>query len=191
MILDIIVVLLVAFGFYLGFKRGLIKTVFNTLSLAIGILAALKFAPIVIRFVESIVNVSPAVNYLIGLVVTFLIVLGIIRLVGSQLERLLKAININFINQLAGGALQGLFFAFLLSMGLWLLNNLKILNPDLKEKSITYELLEPLPEKGKALFVAVRPIFEDFWSKTVDTFDRVKESAEKTQGIESKSTDEG
>ncbi|MBL0081067.1 MAG: CvpA family protein [Saprospiraceae bacterium] len=40
MTIDIITVIVVAFGFYLGYQRGLIKTVFDTLSLLIGVLAA-------------------------------------------------------------------------------------------------------------------------------------------------------
>lgn len=182
MILDIIVALSVAFGFYLGFKRGLIKTVFDTLSLVIGILAALKLSPITISFIEKIVTVSPAVSYLLGLVITFLIVLGLIRLVGTQLEKLIEAINLSIINKAAGGILQGLFFAFLLSLGLWLLNNLNVLNPEIKQSSVTYRHLEPLPKQGEAVFMKARPIFEEFWQKTLQTFDRVNDAAEKELG---------
>lgn len=42
MILDVFVAIVVSLGFYLGYSRGLIKTVFDSLSLIIGILAALK-----------------------------------------------------------------------------------------------------------------------------------------------------
>ena len=49
MIFDIIVICLIALGFYLGYNRGLIKTVFDTLSLFIAVLAALKLSPIVIN----------------------------------------------------------------------------------------------------------------------------------------------
>jgi uncharacterized membrane protein required for colicin V production len=48
MILDLIVAIVITVGFYLGYSRGLIKTVFNSLSLIIGIIAALKISPLML-----------------------------------------------------------------------------------------------------------------------------------------------
>lgn len=178
MILDIIVAIVVAFGFYTGYSRGLIKTVFDTLSLIIGIVAALKLSPIVINLLEGIIKTSPAISFLIGIVVTFIAVMALIRFIGNKLEDVFEAANINFINKIAGGGLQALFFAFLLSMGLWLMNNLNVLNPATKDNSMTYSLLEPLPEAGKGLFVALKPVFSNFWDKTIETMDDIKGKAE-------------
>lgn len=178
MILDLIVVLFTAFGFYLGYKRGLIRTVFDTLSFFIGALLALKFAPFLIKHVDQLLNVTPAVSYLIGLVIAFIIVIGVIGFIGKQIENVFKAININFINKIVGGVVQGLFFAFILSMALLLLGNMKILNEDIKNTSQTYVLIEPLPEVGKDLFEKARPILTDFWDLTKETIDNIKTSPE-------------
>jgi len=178
MILDIIVALVVAFGFYTGYTRGLIKTVFDTLSLIVGIVAALKLSPITIGLLESIISTSPAITFLIGIVVTFIAVMALIRFIGNKLEDILEAANVNFVNKIAGGGVQALFFAFLLSMGLWLMNNLNVLAPETKEQSMTYSLLEPLPEAGKGVFVAIKPIFSNFWNKTIETMDKIKGEVE-------------
>ncbi|MFN8337888.1 MAG: hypothetical protein U0T36_02620 [Saprospiraceae bacterium] len=45
----------------------------------------------------------------------------------------------------------------------------------MKASSITYSLLEPLPEKGKALFISIKPLFKDFWDKTVQAMDGIKD----------------
>ena len=181
MILDIFVVLVVAFGFYTGYSRGLIKTVFDTLSLVIGILAALKLSIYTINALEKLFNVSQSISYLIGIVVTFLLVMAIVRFVGRKLEDIFKAANINVINKLAGGAIQGLFFAFLISMVLWVLGNYNVVKPETKSGSITYPLLEPLPEAGKSVFKAIKPIFQEFWDKTVDVMESIGDKAEKAE----------
>lgn len=178
MMLDIIVVLVVAFGFYTGYSRGLIKTVFDTLSLIIGILAALKLSPITINALDGLLNISPSFTYLIGIVITFLLVMALVRFVGRKLEDVLEAANINVLNKLAGGVLQGLFFAFLISMVLWVLGNYSIVKEETKSNSVTYPLLEPLPEAGKSIFKAVKPIFQDFWDKTVDVMETIGDKAE-------------
>ncbi len=174
MLLDAIVAIIVTLGFYLGYTRGLIKTVFDTLSLIIGIVAALKLSPIVINILESIIKISPAVTFLLGIVLTFIGVMALIRFVGKKLEDLLSAVNINFVNKLAGGALQAVFFAYLLSLFLWLLSSINVLSTETKAASITYAALEPLPEKGKKVFTSLKPVFQGFWDKTLEAMDSIK-----------------
>lgn len=179
--LDIVVVLIVAFGFFTGFNRGLVKTAFDTMSLVIGILAAMQLSKYTIGLLESMFNISPKFTYLVGLVVTFIVVMAGVRFVGRRIEDILKAANINIVNKLAGGVLQGAFFAFLLSMLIWTLGNYNVMKPETKENSITYPYLEPLPEAGKSLFVAVKPIFQDFWDNTVKALKSVDGAVEPTE----------
>lgn len=174
MILDLIIAIVITIGFYLGYTRGLIKTVFNSLSLIIGILAALKLSPIVMNILESVLKTSPALSFLLGIIITFLGVMYLIRFMSTKFEDILKAVKINFINKIAGGTLQALFYAYLLSLSLWLVDAMSVLKPEIKEASITYGLLEPLPEKGKGFFLAMKPIFKTFWDKTVASMDSVK-----------------
>ena len=180
MTLDIIIALVVALGFYLGFQRGLIKTIFDTLSLFVGLLAALKLSPFVINIFEGIVSSKP-LALIIGVVVTFIAVMALIRFVGKKLEDVLEAANINIVNKIAGGALQGLFFALLLSLLLGLMTNLQVLKPDFVDQSKTYPLLKPLPEKSKVIFEKAKPIFQNFWTKTVEAMDTVKKKGETMQ----------
>ena len=174
MLIDLIVAIIISLGFYLGYSRGLIKTVFDSLSLVVGILAALKLSPIVINILQGIIKTSPALTFLLGVVITFIGVMALIRFLGEKLEDMLEAVNINIINKLAGGVLQGLFFAYILSLMLWLINTLNVLNPKTKADSMTYSLLEPLPEKGKAVYVALKPVFKGFWDKTLEAMDSIK-----------------
>jgi len=174
MLIDLFVAIVVALGFYLGYSRGLIKTVFDSLSLLIGILAALKLSPIVIGILQEIIQTSPALTFLLGVVITFIGVMALIRFVGKKLEDMLEAVNINFINKLAGGAIQALFFAYIMSLGLWLVNSLNVFKPETKQASLTYSLLEPLPEKGKKVFTSMKPIFKGFWDKSVEAMDQIK-----------------
>ena len=174
MLIDIIVAIVISLGFYLGYSRGLIKTVFDSLSLVVGILAALKLSPIVINILQEIIKTSPAVTFLLGVVITFIGVMALIRFIGKKLEDMLEAVNINIINKFAGGALQGLFFAYLLSLIFWLVNSLNVLNTGTKAASITYPMLEQLPEKGKAVYASLKPVFKGFWDKTIEAMDSIK-----------------
>ena len=35
-------------------------------------------------------------------------------------------------------------------------------------------MLEPLPEKGKAVYASLKPVFKGFWDKTVEAMDSIK-----------------
>ena len=178
MMLDIIAALVIAYGAYVGYSRGIIKTVFDTLSILIAIVASLKLSPIVINIVDSIFNTAPSVSFIIGIVLTFIIVMALVRFIGNKLENLFQSANINFVNKIAGAAFQGLFFALILSLVIWLGNRLDLIKDSTKEESMSYSMLEPLPEKSAAIFEKVKPIFKDFWDKTIEVMDGVKEKVE-------------
>ncbi|HPK09254.1 MAG TPA: CvpA family protein [Saprospiraceae bacterium] len=180
MIFDIIVICLIALGFYLGYNRGLIKTVFDTLSLFIAVLAALKLSPIVINLLQSILKISPAINFVLGIVITFIGIVAIIRFVGRKLENVFEAANINFINKIAGGALQGLFFAILISYIMYFGANVGFINKDIQERSLSYKKLEVLPSYTQAGINKLKPVFKSFWDKTIETMDAIKEKADGT-----------
>ena len=175
MILDIIASLVIAYGVYVGYSRGIIKTVFDTLSIVVAIVASLKLSPILINAVDSVFNTSPSVSFLLGIVLTFVLVMALVRFIGRKLENVFESANINFINKMAGGVLQGIFFALIFSMLLWLGDRLNLLKESTKQESISYTMLEPLPEKAQGVFEKVKPIFQDFWDKTVEVMDDVKE----------------
>jgi len=172
--LDFVVILVMALGFYLGYSRGLIKTLFDTLSIIVAILAALKLSPTVIGIFQKIWSDSPKLSYIFGVVVTFIGVIFLIRFIGKKLESLLEAANVNFVNKMMGGGLQAFFFAYILSLGIWLISSINLIGSDTKSKSITYGFMEAMPEAGKAAYSSIKPLFKSFWDKTSEIMDGVK-----------------
>ena len=174
MIIDILAAIIISLGFYLGYQRGLIKTIFDTLSLMIGILAALKLSPWVIDALQSLFNLHKAVTLILGIAITFIGVMMLIRFIGRKLEDLLEVANINVLNKAAGGALQAVFFGILLSYCVAFLSKLQVFKEDTIQKSYTYSSLMKMPELSSKLFSAVKPIFVDFWNKTNEAMNDLK-----------------
>ncbi len=184
MVLDIVVALVIAYGFYKGFKSGLIKTVFSVLALLIGIVAALKLSPLVINLLDSIIHVNPAITFLAGFVITFLIVMGLINYIGKKLENVAESAQVGGINKILGGFGLGLFYAVLLSYAIYFMSKINLVTETQKQQSHTYAYLEPLPEWSQKAGKAVEPIFSDFWNKMLETMDKVKDkSSEKESDL--------
>lgn len=179
MFIDIVVAILISLGFYLGFQRGLIKTVFDTLSLFIGVLAALKLSPWTIDLLNSIFNMNKAIALILGIAITFLIVMMGIRFIGKKLEDLLEVAHVNSVNKFIGGTLQALFFAILLSYTVSYMSKLNVIKEETKAASVTYSTLMQMPAMSNKLIESLKPIFSEFWAKTNEAIDSMKKPESK------------
>jgi len=178
MILDIITCLLVAFGFYQGFSKGLIKTVFASFSLLIGIVAALKLFQTPVNLLESTFNLSQPIAFVLGFVLTFIVTMALIRFIGGRVEALMKAINIGGLNKLAGGILLGAFYGLLVSYAVYFVDKVELLSDEVKSASFTYPIIEPLPRASQEIGEGLKPLFSEFWDQLMITMDSLKEKGE-------------
>jgi uncharacterized membrane protein required for colicin V production len=102
----------------------------------------------------------------LGIAFSFAGLMMLIRFLGKKVEDFLKAVNINIINRLSGGAIQALFFAVILSYGLHLLDKVHLLSIEQKTKSKSYAYLHALPDATEGLFIKLKPLFLSFWEKS-------------------------
>ncbi|MBT8191421.1 MAG: CvpA family protein [Saprospiraceae bacterium] len=185
MIIDLVAAMLIAYGFYQGFSKGLIKTVFSTLSVIIAIVAALKLSPILISILQNAININPAINFVLGFVLTFIIVMALIRFIGNKLDKLMKSIHIGGVNKVLGGALLGLFYAILISYGIYFMDRVQLISDSQKSASFTYPVLETLPRATQSMGESLKPVFKDFWEAMIDTMDSIKASTTGDEPAES------
>jgi len=175
MFIDLIAALLVLYGFYIGYNRGIIKTVFALISIMIGILAAVKLSPFTIALLEKIINIHPGLTFIVGFALTFIVILIAIRFIGKKLEDILKFAQINFLNKILGGFIMAVLLMVFYSYALWGIDTLQLLSDNNKNSSVSYDFLETLPSKTDQTIADLKPYFKEFWDKMVDTFDQIKE----------------
>ncbi len=179
MILDLIAALVITYAFYRGYNKGLLKTIVNVLSIVVGIVVALKFSPTLIGYLQDVVNINPAVEFILGFLIVFFVVMLLMRFVADKIEDLLEAININLINQIAGGVLMGALASFIIGSILSLLANLRILNAEYAAQSTLYEFLTAAGREGGWVFEMFKNLFSEFWTKFNGTLDQIKDGLEK------------
>ena len=180
MVIDIVCLIFLAYGFWVGYSRGIISTVLSLTSYLFGVLAAMKFGPIAADMIfEAFPAVTSAGAFAIGVVLLFFLTLILFRILARGLTGFMERVNINLINQVLGGLLSGLFFTFIFSGLVYFGDRSKIISDELRANSITYPVLVQLPdiviERAKQLF----PIFYDFYEQAVDAMDRLKDNVER------------
>lgn len=185
MVLDITCFLFAAYGFYLGFSKGIIGTFFTIVSLTIGIVAAFKFTPATTKFLETVSGNTNPLWFVAGLALSFFIVMILLRMISKTIEGLLESANINVVNQFLGGVILSAIFILIFSVLVWFGDQGKMIDRNTKVTSITYPYLEQYPVHVKDVAYRFKPMFLDFWNQSMTMMDRLEKiSIEQTEQID-------
>ena len=179
MIIDVICLVIALYGFWVGYSRGIIKTVLTAASLLFGFMAAAKFSPTVSSMLQDWFNGPKSVMFLAAVVLTFLLTLILFRFIANAMENMLESININFINQFMGGVVSALLFSFVYSLLVAFADNSRLIDEQTKDDSITYEALKPLPGYAWDAGQAVWPVFKEFYNYALDMMDAIDSQVER------------
>ncbi len=188
MVIDIICAIIAAYGFYLGFSKGIIKTIFTLISIFFGILAAAKFGPTMTEFLQSTFSYSHSMMFLAGMLLTFVLTMMFIRTLARGLETVLESANINIINQLAGGVVLSIMLVGLYSVLILFADRARLFDAKAQEESYTYDYLVELPGEIRAATTSLEPIFSEFWTYSVTFMDRLKKMEDEGFKTDEKNT---
>ena len=181
MVIDIILILFTVYGFWVGFSRGIIGTVFTILSYVFGVLAAMKLSPSVTRLLEEQFYASPFM-FIAGFLLTFIGTMLLLRFVGRSLEGVLKSVNINIVNQVIGGTFSAAFMILIFSVLMSFAEASKLVDDKTMQTSMSYPYVKQFPKQMKVVYEKAKPIFLTFWDESTEFMDRVEEMTEKTDG---------
>ncbi|MEL6833269.1 MAG: CvpA family protein [Bacteroidota bacterium] len=181
MIIDFLCLIVGLYGFWVGYSRGIVKTVLTTVSFLIGFMAAAKFSPTVSTMLQEWIEAPGTIMLPAAFLLTFILTLVLFRMLANGLEGMLEAVNINFINQIAGGGISMFFFVFLYSVLVSFADSSRLIDPDTKQESFTYEILEPIPDYAWSMGKAVWPVFQEFYQYALDIMDQIDSQVERQE----------
>ncbi|MEM1323336.1 MAG: CvpA family protein [Bacteroidota bacterium] len=182
MVIDIIFVIVLLSGFYVGFARGIIQAVFTVLSLLFGLMAAFRFSEPTKQFLETTFKSENPLMFVAGFLLSFVVTMFIIRTIARFLEGALKTANINIINKMAGGMLLSAIMILVLSVLLWFGDQARMLDAKTKQESMTYSYLEQYPDQLKIVGKQLKPMLYNFWDQSMNMMDRLEQiSIEQTE----------
>ena len=165
MYIDIFLGIFLLIGLIQGYHRGIIRTVFAIAAIVVGLLAALKFSPIVVSLFEQVFDWDPLINLIMGLALTFILIMWGIKWLGRSAEKSLKLVKLNFINKFLGAVLfAGLMFVMYAGI-IWFVERTELLTDEQRGQSVSYPYLAEVPKHAQSAFEAVKPVFRGFWEK--------------------------
>lgn len=140
----IILVLLVGFGIG-GLRKGLITEAATLLGLGLGLYGAFHFSDFTAEKLMDLVEIDPKYLHVISFAVTFIVLTVLVYLLGRLVAKLVKAINLGFIDKLGGflfGIAKGVLIASLLIMLLNAANMTGLIKDEAKQNSKFYPYVE-------------------------------------------------
>lgn len=146
--LDIIICIVLLIGLYKGYLNGFFVELTSLIALVAAIYGSIYFSNYAGDWLREQVQWDDVYITIASFIVTFLVIIFVITYVGKLITKVIKTVNLSFINKLAGAAFGLVKMGFLASVILMFINSASgefhIIGKDIKEKSIVYEHVEPL-----------------------------------------------
>ena len=178
MIIDILFALAFGYGFLVGYSKGILETVFKIFGYLIGVVAAIKFALPIQRILEDSFDTDNPAMYIVGLLLSFLVTMMIVRFAANLIENILEKANINIINQVFGGLLVSGFMVLIYSLLLYFAQASHLISNETERSSYTYEYLEEFPDKTWTFMSYLKDPILEFWEGSIDFIDKLGEISE-------------
>jgi len=175
MILDIIVAVILILAIIKGYQRGLIVGVFSLVAIIIGLAAAIKLSAVIAGYIGKAVKVSDQWLPVISFAVVFIVVLLLVRLGAKAIQRTVEIGMLGWINRLGGILFYTIIYVTVFSIILFYAEQIKLLQPETKKKSITYSYVYPLGPRAINAIGSVIPVFKNMFGQLEEFFGGVSE----------------
>jgi len=169
MAIDIILLLVVGAGFWLGYTKGIVATLFSVLEYVVAILLTLGLSPFLSRFLTTSLNMDRMVALLLSTIIFFFVFIFLIKWMTKKMEASLKKGKLSGSTKVLGGIVMMLACIFLYSIILWLVDYYGLINEKMKLASYTYKLLEAIPAASRTLVLDLKPVFQRYWELIQDS----------------------
>jgi len=165
MAIDIALVLVLCFGIYKGYSKGLIISIFAALAWILGVMVAMHFAAHGTSYLQKAFHSQSVYLSFLSFFVIFIVIVLVIYFVGKLLEKIIDVAQLGLINKISGAVLISAVYIFLFSTLLWVCNHAGLITPEMKLQSKTYNLVEPVSEEGikglSSIFPSLKSTYDD------------------------------
>jgi len=173
MLLDIIFAVVIVLAILKGYQNGLILGLFSLVTVIIGLAAAMKLSTVVAGYIGKAVKVSDEWLPVISFAVVFLVVILLIRLGARAIEKTVEVAMLGWVNKIGGVILFAAIYTVVFSVLLFYAEQMKLVQPETINKSVTYYFVQPWGPKAINGFGSIIPIFKDMFAELEQFFDGV------------------
>lgn len=162
---DILVAIALLMAFFNGLQKGLVVQLVSLVGLILAIFFAGQLAKNILPWILEVSELSLNVASVISYIAAFALIMVVVSLIGSAIQKLIDAVHLSFLNKLLGAVISlgisTVILSLILNLVLMLDPQEKIIKRNIKENSFFYE-------KIKRVVPAIVPYLNsDAWEQYV------------------------
>lgn len=160
--LDICLALFILLGAYHGYKAGFLLELFSLLAVILGVLCGFKLMGSAMVLLADKIDVNEKVLPYIAFIIVFLMVVGVVNLLGKLISASVNRSFLGAVDNAAGGLLGLLRTTFMFSVVLWIVDALRLsFLPNWTEGSWLYPIVANFAPTITVWVSELLPVFKD------------------------------
>ncbi|MDD2382106.1 MAG: CvpA family protein [Mariniphaga sp.] len=155
--IDIIIGLILLVAAINGFRKGFVSELASLAALILGIWGAIEFSYITVDLIEKYFHPEHDYINIISFILTFVVIVILVHIIGSSVNKLVEAAMMGFLNKMAGLVFGIVRSALILSIILLLFDrvnkDVEIISP---ETTLESRLYEPVRNLAPSIFPFIK-----------------------------------
>jgi membrane protein required for colicin V production len=160
MLIDILFIICMVFALFKGYRNGLIVAVFSLVAIIVGLAVSQSWLPF------------------ISFALVMIVVVILIRLGATALQKMAELLLLGWLNKLAGVVLYAVLYILVLSVLLFFAEKLHLLDANSIATSKVYGFIQPWGPRTIDGIGKLIPLFSDMFESLTDFFETVGKTQE-------------
>ncbi|MDU1905103.1 MAG: CvpA family protein [Dysgonomonas sp.] len=143
---DILIIIVAIYSIFKGYRSGFVKQLASLVAIIACILISGKVSSILLPYIQDRIPANWAEPA--AFITSFLLIFAVVMILGHMLQSILETVKMGTLNKMAGAVLSLAKWMLVVSIIFNLLSkmdeNHTLIDADLKEKSKTYQYIQPL-----------------------------------------------
>ena len=161
-------------GIWLGYAKGLVRTLLNVVTYLIALILTLIFSPWLAEFLSNTFPVGSLFALIFGTIAVFILLSYLLHSLTKKLDKRFKARSRTTPGKISGGIVMLLFSIILYGLVLGTVNQFKLIKEETKQTSISYPVLQTIPDHAVTFVETFKPIFKNYWEMMEETIQQSK-----------------
>jgi membrane protein required for colicin V production len=170
MLIDIVFIVLLIIAIVKGYRKGVIIAVFSLFAIIAGLAAAIKLSLVTAYWMKDAIQVGAKWLPIIAFAVVFIVVVLLVRLGASLLEKTAELVLLGWVNKVAGIVLYIALYTVMLSVILFYAEKVNLIAESTIASSTTYGFIQPWGPKAMNAIGALIPVFKDMFIQLENFF---------------------
>lgn len=175
MIIDIVLVVFALTGFWLGYTKGIVRTLVMVAAYTVAVLVTLKISPWLMEFLVKTFPIGKVFALIFGTIASLVSLIFVVHWVAKKIDTSFQKGRLSGSDKIIGGIIMLIVGVLFYSMMLWPLNQFEMIGEKSKTSSVSYKTLETIPLKTRTFVEGFKPLFNHFWEVMDETIQEAQQ----------------